>query len=258
MTPRFASEAVKVIQAYGSGDKEKPLFLYLALPSPHTPWLPLEKFRGKSGAGMYGDFVIQVDDVVGQVLGALDASALAGDTLVFFSSDNGPVWYDKDREKFGHDAVGGLRGMKGQAYEGGHRMPFLACWPGKVATGSVCEQTIAFSDVFATFAELTGNQQIPSGNGEDSVSFLPYLLDPAKAPAPRAPIVHSDKVLRDGDWKLILPRRQRELGGGQASKLVPSELYNLRNDLAETINLISKESDRAQKMEAKLKAILSK
>ncbi len=256
VTPRFATEAMRVIQSYGAGEKEKPLFLYVALPSPHTPWLPLERFRGKSGAGMYGDFVMQVDDVVGQVLASLDAAGIAKDTLVFFSSDNGPVWYDKDREKFGHDAVGGLRGMKGQAYEGGHRMPFLARWPGKVTPGSVCEQTIAFSDVFATFAELV-DTQIPAGNGEDSVSFLPYLLDSTKAPTPRAPIVHSDKVLRDGDWKLILPRRQRELGGGKGSKQVPTELYNLRDDLAETTNLFSQESDRAEKMEEMLEAILA-
>ena len=113
VTPRFASEAVEVLKSYGASNKAKPLFLYLALPSPHTPWLPLEEFRGKSGAGMYGDFVMQVDAVVGQITSALQASGLAENTLVIFSSDNGPVWYDKDVERFSHDAVGGLREVGG-------------------------------------------------------------------------------------------------------------------------------------------------
>ena len=255
VTPRFANESVEVIRGYGAGKKEKPLFLYLALPSPHTPWLPLEEFRGKSGAGMYGDFVMQVDAAIGQVLDSLDAAGLAQDTLVFFSSDNGPVWYDKDREKFGHDAVGGLSGMKFSSYEGGHRMPFIARWPGKTTPGSVCEQTIAFSDVFATLAELVGLKQIPQGMAEDSVSFLPYLLDSAKAPAARAPLVHDDRTLRDGDWKLILSGKKRERSGKDA-KPAPAELFNLRNDLTEKHNLISEHPERAQRMQEELKAIL--
>ncbi|MCB1212242.1 MAG: sulfatase-like hydrolase/transferase, partial [Verrucomicrobiales bacterium] len=252
----FANEAVEVIRSYGAGKKEKPMFLYLALPSPHTPWLPLEEFRGKSGAGMYGDFVMQVDAAIGQVLDSLDHAGLAQDTLVFFSSDNGPVWYDKDREKFGHDSVGGLSGMKFSSYEGGHRMPFIARWPGKTTPGSVCEQTIAFSDVFATLAELVGLQQIPQGMAEDSVSFLPYLLDSAKVAAARAPIVHDEWTLREGNWKLILPRKKRERGGKEA-KPASAELFNLRNDLAEKHNVFSEHPELAQKMEEKLKALLA-
>ena len=257
VTPRFASEAEEVIRGYGTGKKEKPMFLYLALPSPHTPWLPLEEFRGKSGAGMYGDFVMQVDAAIGQVLESLDSAGLAQDTLVFFSSDNGPVWYDKDREKFGHDAVGGLSGMKFSSYEGGHRMPFIARWPGKTTPGSLCEQTIAFSDLFATLAELVGTKQIPQGMAEDSVSFLPYLLDSAKASAARAPIVHDEWTLREGDWKLILPRKKRDRGGKDAKPASP-ELFNLRDDLAEKHNLISEHPERAHKMQEQLKAILAK
>lgn len=256
VTSRFAQEAAAVIRNFGTAKKEKPLFLYLALPSPHTPWLPLEEFRGKSGAGMYGDFVMQVDAAIGQVLDSLDAAGIAQETLVFFSSDNGPVWYDKDREKFGHDAVGGLRGMKFSSHEGGHRMPFIARWPGKTTPGSVCEQTIAFSDVFATLAELVGLKQFPQGMAEDSVSFLPYLLDSSKAPAARAPLVHDDRTLRDGGWKLILSGKKRERGGKDA-KPASAELFNLRDDLAEKHNVFSKQPERAQRMEEKLKAILA-
>lgn len=253
VTPRFAKEAVEIIRRHGAGKNTKPLFLYLALPSPHTPWLPLEKFRGKSGAGMYGDFVMQVDAVVGQVLEALDVAGMTQETLVFFSSDNGPVWYKENSKKFGHDSVRGLRGMKFSSWEGGHRMPFIVRWPGKITPGSVSTQTIVFSDVFATFADLVSLQEIPEGMAEDSVSFLPYLLDSKKAPERRAPIVHDARTLRDGDWKLILPRTR---GGKQGSETT-GELYNLREDLAEQDNRYDEEPDRVRRMRSRLKAILS-
>ncbi len=109
VTPRFAEEAAQVIETH---DGRKPLFLYLALPSPHTPWLPAKEFVGKSGAGMYGDFVMTVDGVVGQVLASVDKAGMSDNTLLLFSSDNGPVWYEKDVQKFGHNSVGPLRGAK--------------------------------------------------------------------------------------------------------------------------------------------------
>tara|TARA_R110002049_G_scaffold4601_5_gene32209 strand:+ start:291998 stop:293437 length:1440 start_codon:yes stop_codon:yes gene_type:complete len=256
VTPRFAREAVEVLQAYAATDNEAPLFLYLALPSPHTPWLPTEAFRGKSGAGMYGDFVMQVDAVVGQVVSALNSTAMSNDTLVLFSSDNGPVWYDTDTDRFGHDAVGGLRGMKGSSWEGGHRMPFIARWPGHVTPGTASDQTIAFSDVFATFADLVGSADIPAGQAEDSVSFLPFLLDAEMPRQSRAPIVHNSSTLRDGDWKLILPRRKRELGKTGSQKL-GGELYNLRDDPNEEKNLFESESERVERMQKKLASILA-
>jgi arylsulfatase A-like enzyme len=253
VTPRFAAEAVEVIHTHAAGRKEKPLFFYLALPSPHTPWLPEEEFRGKSGAGLYGDFVMQVDAVVGQVLGALETSGLAPETLVMFSSDNGPVWYDKDRARFGHDAAGGWRGMKGSSWEAGHRMPFIVRWPGRVPPGSVSTRTIAFSDVFATLAELVGLTQLPAGAAEDSVSFLPFALDPARPDEPRPPIVHDQGTLRDGDWKLILPRGR----GGKAGKSPggAGELYHLRTDPGEQQNRFAEQPERVQKMQARLRAV---
>ena len=161
MTPRLVKEAVAVISAHGGEKKEQPLFLYLALPSPHTPWLPLDRFKGKSGAGMYGDFVLQVDAAVGQVMSALKAAGMADDTLLLFSSDNGPVWYEKDIKRFEHDAVGGLRGMKFALWEGGHRMPFVVRWPGRVAAASTCHQTIVFSDLLKTLADMA-EQELPA------------------------------------------------------------------------------------------------
>lgn len=247
VTPRLAAETVNLIRKYAATEKQKPLFCYLALPSPHTPWLPLEKYRGKSGAGMYGDFVMQVDGVIGQVMSALDETKLADNTLIFFSSDNGPVWYDKDTERFHHSSTGGLRGMKFSPWEGGHRMPFIARWPAKIKAGSTCEQTIIFSDLFATLAELVDAKKIPKDSGEDSVSFLSHLLDPKKPTARRPPIVHDSRTLRDGDWKLILPRRKQDGKG---------ELYNVREDMYEQKNLFSEHPERVQQMQAELNLIL--
>ncbi len=243
VTSRFAKEAVDVILRHGAAKQDKPLFLYLALPSPHTPWLPLEKYRGKSGAGMYGDFVLQVDGVVGQVLDALQTAGMDQDTLVVFSSDNGPVWYDKDRDRFGHDAVGGLRGMKFASWEGGHRMPFLIRWPARAAANHVCEQTVVFSDLLATLAELVNLRRIPQGMAEDSVSFLPYLTDPNRQPEKRPPVIHDKWTVRDGDWKLILPRQRKK---------ATAQLYNLKADLAEQTNLVTRHPDIAQRLEEHL------
>lgn len=239
VTPRFVDEAIQVIRDH---DQEDPLFLYIALPSPHTPWLPSEQFRGKSGAGMYGDFVMQVDAMVGLVLAALDAAGMADEALVIFTSDNGPVWYDKDMERFGHSSTGKLRGMKNSPYEGGHRMPFLVRHPGRITPGSVSDKTIVFSDLYATLSDMLGDEGCPEGVAEDSVSFLPWLLDAAKEPSARPAIVHDRRTLRDGDWKIILP--QEKDGEG--------ELYNLREDLFEKRNRIRGEKERAGRMTIQL------
>jgi arylsulfatase A-like enzyme len=247
VTPRFFQEAETIIKTHTQKSSGKPLFLYLALPSPHTPWLPLEQFRGKSGAGMYGDFVLQVNAGVGRILNTLKASGIDEDTLVLFSSDNGPVWYDKDVEKFRHESVGGLRGMKFSSWEGGHRMPFLCRWPRGVKQGRVCDQTVAFSDVLATLAELTGLKTLPDGMAEDSVSFLSHLLDGDKPPTKRQPIFHNQFTVRHGDWKLILPRKRRRAKG---SSVV--ELYNLKNDLSEKNNLASEHPEIAERLSKQL------
>ena len=250
VTPRFFAEAVNVIEKHEADNQDHPLFLYLALPSPHTPWLPLEEFRGKSGAGMYGDFVLQVDAGIGRILDALKIAGLDQDTLVLFSSDNGPVWYEKDIQKFGHDAVGGLRGMKFSSWEGGHRMPFLVRWPRRVAQDRVCKQTVVFSDVLATLAELVELKKIPVGTAEDSVSFLPYLLDADKPPATRPPIIHNQTTIRDGDWKLIRPKQRKK-----AKENSSAELYNLKDDLSEQKNLLSKHPEVAERLKAQLSSL---
>ena len=246
VTDRFIDEAIKIIANHSSGNSGKPLFLYLALPSPHTPWLPNEQFRGKSGAGMYGDFVMQIDAAVGKVTDALNDSGMKQSTMLILTSDNGPVWYDKDKKKFGHSSAGPLRGMKFDSWEGGHRMPFIVRWPGKTAPDSVSDRTIEFSDLFATFTEIVGQKNIPVGMAEDSVSFLTSLRG-AKSAKKRPPIIHDHRTIRQGDWKLILPKN-RQQGKG--------ELYNLKDDISEKNNLIDKNPDIANKLRSQLEKFM--
>lgn len=258
--PRFTDEAIDVIKSH---DTAKPLFLYLAFPAPHTPWLPSEEFVGKSGASMYGDFLMMTDAMIGRVLKALDDAGMKDNTLVVFSSDNGPMWLEEDVARFGHDASGGLRGMKGDAWEGGHRMPFIVRWPGRVQAGSASDQMICFTDFMATFAALTG-AALPDGAGPDSFNFLPVLLgEQPKDKAVRDHLAIASgngmMTLRSGNWKLI-----EGLGSGgftKPAKIDPEpdgpngQLYDLGVDPGETNNRYQEQPERVQAMNAKLKAI---
>ena len=244
--PRFGREATRYIDQRARVGKQ-PFFLYVALTAPHTPWLPAEQFRGRSGADMYGDFMAQVDDTVGQILRALDRHDLAENTLVIFSSDNGPVWYPDDVERFGHSSTGPLRGMKGDAYEGGHRVPFVLRWPETVDAGRVSDQTICFTDMMATFADVA-RVPLAEGAGEDSESIVPLLLDRSDAPVRDVTVLKANgSVVREGRWKLI-----KHLGSGGFSKprrVKPEEggpegqLYDLDADVGETNNLWSERPD---------------
>jgi len=266
--PRFTKEAIEVIEDHSGNDthKDKPLMLYLAYPAPHTPWLPSPEFEGKSGAGMYGDFLMMVDAQIGMVLDALDEAGMSENTLLVFSSDNGPVWYVVDAKRFGHDSSGGLRGMKADAWEAGHRMPFIVCWPGRVKQGSLSDQTICFTDILATLAEVTG-ADLPEGAGPDSHSFLSVLKGEQSKDQPiRPPIVmqsgNKSMMIRSGDWKLI-----NQLGSGGFSKpkfIEPGpddpagQLYNLAEDPDETNNLYSEHPDIVARLKSEMKQIMEK
>jgi len=246
--PMLTDEACAILNAQTAKmpNARQPLLLYLAYTAPHTPWLPAAEFAGKSGAGMYGDFVMMVDAQIGRVLAALEQAGMAQNTLVIFASDNGPVWYPTDVARFGHDAVGGLRGMKADVWEGGHRMPLIVRWPGRAKAGTVSDQTVCFTDLLATFADLC-RVQLPAGAGPDSFSFLSVLegRQPKGKPI-RGPIVmqagsSSALMIRSGDWKLI-----NQLGSGGFSQLKTikpqpgdpaGQPYNLRDDQAETNRL---------------------
>ncbi len=253
--PRFTQEAVKVIAGHDA--EERPLMLYLAYPAPHTPWLPEKQFIGKSGASMYGDFLVMVDTMIGHVLNALDKKGMKEDTLVIFSSDNGPVWYDSDVERFDHDSSGGLRGMKGDAWEGGHRMPFIARWPEHVKAGSVNDRTISFVDTLATFADLV-DKELPKDAGLDSFSYLPALE--GESATARGPLIlksaNGTMSIQSGDWKLI-----EGLGSGgftKPSRIKPTDggpvgqLYHLKSDPGETEDLYLVETDIVKRLQDEL------
>ena len=239
--PRLTDEAVTVIRDQATSPGARPLMLYVAFTAPHTPWLPSAEFQGRSQAGMYGDFATMVDAMIGRVLQALEDARMANDTLVIVTSDNGPVWYPEDVTRTGHDALGGLRGMKGSNWEGGHRMPFIVRWPGRVKAGAVSAQTICFTDVMATLADVM-HATLPDDAGPDSVSFLPVLLgtQPARTPVRESLVV--GQSIRMGEWKWIDGRepaafQRPERGLVPAEGRQPGQLYNLDDDPAESKNL---------------------
>ncbi|MGY8767392.1 MAG: sulfatase-like hydrolase/transferase, partial [Pirellulales bacterium] len=261
--PRFTNEAIQVIQRHAENEKEtRPLMLYLAYPAPHAPWLPSPEFVGKSGASMYGDFVMMVDAQIGRVLETLRKAEMEEDTLLVFMSDNGPHWHDTDVERLGHDSAGGLRGKKGDAWEAGHRMPMIVRWPESVKESSQSDQLVCFTDLLATFAQLL-DVDLPENAGPDSFSFLPELIgQQPEATSVRTQFVMragsyiSMMTIRSGDWKLI-----NGLGSGGFSKpkhIKPGpgdpqgQLYNLAEDINETTNLYLKHPEIVKRLTAEL------
>ncbi len=232
----------------------RPFFLYFPLTSPHDPWVPTPEFRGRSGCGPRGDFVVQVDDTVGRIMAVLEERGLSRNTLLIFTSDNGAHWLPKEVQTTGHAANGPWRGMKSDAWEGGHRVPFLARWPGHVAPGTTSDATLGLQDAFATVADLLG-RPLPKDAAPDSSSFRRALL--GKTASPRPPLVqHSIRgtfVLRDGPWKLI----DGADGGGWTAGKVPesAQLYHLGLDPAESTNLAPTEPRRLRRMQERLAEI---
>jgi len=245
----WAAESRSYIKRRAEDESAKPFFLYLPLTSPHTPIRPGKAFKGRyKQYSWYADFIAETDWVVAQVLEQIEESGVDDNTLVIFTSDNGFAPYVMIPKMLasGYRPSGPYRGSKASLYEGGHRVPFLVRWPGKVAAGSVCETTICTTDFFATFAEiLGGNGTLPDDAAEDSFSFYPCLKG-EKEPTRPFTIHHSISgkfAIRKGDWKLIL---STDGGGGwgglpgQTEIKTPSkvvQLYNLRTDLGETRNL---------------------
>ncbi len=199
--------ASRASQYIGEQAKSKqPFFLYVPLSSPHTPIVPETKWQGKSGLGDYGDFVMQTDDAVGQVLAALDRAGVADNTLVIFTSDNGcsPAAGTGKLEKEGHFASGPYRGYKADIWDGGHRVPFFVRWPGHIKPNSTSQQIICHTDLMATCAQLL-ETKLPDSAGEDSVSILPALLGKEDGPLREAVVHHSISgqfSIRQGQWKL--------------------------------------------------------
>ena len=262
--PRFTREAISVIENHAARKEVQPMMLYLAYPAPHTPWLPSREFIGKSGAGLYGDFMHMVDSNIGQVLGALEKHSMSENTIVIFTSDNGPVWYDRDVERFQHDSSGGLRGMKADAWENGHRMPFIVRWPGKASANSVSSQLISFTDIFSTMAEILGTS-IPEGQAPDSISFLATLKgqkDAAKTARKSLALAagRGHMMVRLENWKLITGPGSGGFSGGPKKPgpgIPAGQLYDLADDPGETRNLFVQMPEKVNQLSQLLQKIRS-
>lgn len=269
--PALTRRAVSYIEKRGL-TRTQPFFLYFPLTAPHFPVVPAPEFKGKSRAGEYGDFVAQVDWTVGQVLDALGRAGLADNTLVIFTSDNGPEVAGEVRPgaydrilQFGHYSMGQLRGAKRDAWEGGHRVPFLARWPGKIQPGSESREIICEVDFMATVAAILATK-LPENAGEDSYSLLPVLLgQKMDRPVREATIHHSANghfAIRKGDWVLIdFPTGDDnkepawfKMERGYEPHDQPGELFRLTQDLSERKNLYADNPEKVRE----LKAILEK
>lgn len=236
MLPLLAQQASAYVAARAKTGK--PFFLYLPLSSPHTPIVPSKEWRGRSGLGGYGDFVMETDWAVGEVLASLDKAGVADNTLVVFTSDNGcsPAAGTAALEKQGHFASVGFRGYKADIWDGGHRVPFIVRWPGAVKPDTRSNRLVCLTDLFRTCAEVVG-AKVSAAAGEDSVSFLPELL--GRPDAVRTAVVHHSIqgrfAIREGKWKLCLCAGSGgwSAGGGTESP----QLYDMASDPGETRNL---------------------
>ena len=236
----------------------EPFLVYMPLTSPHTPLSVNDGWKGKSKLNLYADFVMETDAIVGQVLDALEESGVAKNTLVIFTSDNGCAHYigKSDLEKKGHYPSGPLRGSKADAWEGGHRVPFIVRWPGVVKYDSRCDQLVHQADLLATFAEILGTK-LPKSVGEDSFSLMPLFkggTGPVRENAVSASIGGTPSV-RMGQWKYIPARGSGGWGkGGDQSQ--PIQLYDLFEDLGESRNLAARNPKQVEIMKALLEKLI--
>ena len=244
--PNFINRAVDYIHDKSKGDK--PFYLYLPLPAPHTPILPIKEYQGKSGLNPYGDFVLMVDDMVGKVMKALKDAGVDDNTIFVFSTDNGcspQAKFDELQEK-GHYPSYIYRGHKADLFDGGHRIPCVVRWPAKIKPHTV-NQTVCLTDFFATFATIA-DYQLKDSEGEDSYNILPLLLNEKEGDVIREATVHhsinGDFTIRKGEWKLLLSPSS---GGwsfpkpgtdDEVIKTLPLiQLYNMKTDPAEKNNV---------------------
>ncbi len=267
MLPRFTEEAVGFIQR--SATENLPFFLFFTPITPHRPVVPSKDFAGTSSAGLYGDFVAEFDWAAGEIIAALDRAGVAADTLVIVTSDNGPE-VDAYRRvlEYDHRSMGSLRGVKRDLWEGGHRVPFLARWPGRIEANKVESEVVCLTDLMATIAGIVG-YELPRNAAEDSYDVSSVLLgEKSDRPVREATVHHGSKGwfgIRRGDWVLIdNPTGDNNSPGPNAepewfrqeriakSHDQPVELFNLRQDPAQRSNLADANPGRVKELRALL------
>ena len=240
--PSLVREAEAVIAR--SAATKQPFFLYFALTAPHFPVVPSLAFRGRSGVCDLADFIIETDAALGRIMAALEKHGIADNTILIFTSDNGPAINSRTPlTKAGHSGSGPLRGMKASIYEGGHRVPFIARWPGHTSAGTVSDELICQTTFMATCAELLG-VKLPENAGEDSYSMLALLRGERPAQPTHPAVIHNPGArlfaIRQGPWKMIAMPDGKD------------ELYDLAADLGETKNVIVEHREKADELTALL------
>ncbi|MDG2224524.1 MAG: arylsulfatase [Rubripirellula sp.] len=255
--PHLFDQSIGHIKQHAAEAKQgKPFFLYLALPAPHTPIVPVPPFKDASGINPYADFVMQVDHHMGQLLSTLKEVGIDDNTLVFFSSDNGcsPQANFKVLKEYGHAPSAGFRGHKADIYEGGHRVPLIVRWPAEVAAGKTTTSLACLTDLYATLGEITG-QATDKRGGEDSFSLLPTFDGEGQTDRQNL-VSHSiggSFSIRQGDWKLCLSAGSGGWSGprepeARKQNLPPLQLYNLKQDRGEQKNLVSEQPKRVDSL----------
>lgn len=246
-------------------DSGQPFFLYFSMTLPHAPIVPTPESRGKSQAGGYGDYIYQGDQVVGEVLQALDDNGLRDNTIVIFTSDNGPASYAFERvRKYGHRSMGPFRGIKGDVWEGGHRMPFLIRWPGQIEPGRVSDELVSQIDLMATLAAVV-DAELPAGAARDSQNILPLLRGEPNASTGRDTLVYNtvphQYAIRQGEWVFIDAASGSATGApawyDAIHQYAPNQqdtiLTNLKNDIEQKENVADEYPARAAELKRALR-----
>jgi len=261
MAEIFAQRACSFIKE----EHDKPFFLYYALHQPHVPRIPGPRFAGVTGHGPRGDVIAELDWCVGQILDCVSESGLAEQTLIIFTSDNGPVLDDGYQDQAvelagGHKPAGPLRGGKYSMYDGGTRVPTILSWPGHVAP-AVSDALVCQMDFLASFAELTGTP-LPENAAPDSTSTLEALLGTSDTGRTELVVegMRGHMALRYGPWTYLPPHEGEAISpttGTELGNASLPQLYDLRHDLSQISNLAETEPEQAKEMDERLAAILA-
>jgi len=257
--PEITKRAVE--QVHQLAKKKEPFFLYFSQTSPHEPVVPSKRFKGKSGIAPIADFVMETDWSAGQVIKAVDDAGIADNTIIIFTADNGHSHYTgwPDLIKAGHLPSGPYRGHKSNIWEGGHRVPMVVRWKGKIPGGHSSAQLVSLTDLFATFADLLG-KPLPGNGAEDSVSFLSTMIGDIRQPLRSTIVNHSlggEFAYRDRDWKLVFRNVHPNFRQSRGKKRIV-ELYNLASDIGETNNLAKAMPKKFATMSKNLNELISR
>ena len=261
----FTNKAVAWMNNHKKNNKKQPFFLYIPLNAPHSPIVPSENFKGKSKLSPHGDFCMDVDDTVGQILAAVEALGESDNTLVIFTADNGvsPQAKLAPMEAKGHFSSYVYRGTKGTLYEGGHRVPFIVKWPKVISKSTKSDYLSCTTDLLATVADIH-DEKLPDHAGEDSVSFLPILKGKNLSDNERGAVVHHSDAgfyaLRMGSWKLIFHENAGSRRTDPKDKPVinPGEiqLFDMSNDFKELVNVAKDHLDIVNEMTNTMSALI--